>query len=782
MKKFLTCILAFIALSQVQAQQAVLSSGGDASNSGGSISISVGQVFYDSSTDANFSIDRGVQQGIVLCATPSITSSTPAGRCGAGVITLSATASNGAVDWYLAPTGGSPLSNGTSYTIVANNITINNLTSTTTFYAAAVDGSCISATRTPVVATINLPPSISNAGSNNTFIDGAAITLSANNPVSGTGTWSVVSGPSLDVNQFENANAHNSVFNPNGGVGTYLLRWTINSGSCDPSFSEVSITVEPVKWNGTSWNNTTGPTALLEVEIDGNYVSAENGGSITAKKLTVTPSGSLTISNGNHLTLSDALINNATVDDVVIESGAYLKQTENVANVGAITVKRVANIKRLDIALWSSPVASQNLLAFSPETLSNRFFSFSESANNWSIVGNVANHSMEVAAGYGVRAPNNWTTTVSPFFGTFKGVPNNGNYTQTFTSDHATARYNLMGNPYPSVLDLRAFYNANVGKIINTFYFYEHTLPPGTEGQTNYGTLTIAPLAADNVYVPASNSPNAVNLTAIQEEESVEVGQGFFVRAIAEQSGILNFNNAMRKNTPAFFFRNANATMTETSKFRLEMNTPEGFNNQTVVGYYDYANDGLDLMDAVGLGAPLYTLLNNQKLVSQGFGLPFNQNQVIALGGNFAIEGTYAIGLHSAQGIFENEQYILLHDNLMGIYHNLSLSPYEFEASGGVNDARFEIVFTSVLSTENPMMQENGVLVFEIDNVLQIQSKGNALLESVTIFDLSGRKLLEIHEVNDDQLRLKDFHKTDTVLLINTKTTDGKSQTHKVFY
>jgi hypothetical protein len=262
----------------------------------------------------------------------------------------------------------------------------------------------------------------------------------------------------------------------------------------------------------------------------------------------------------------------------------------------------------------------------------------------------------------------------------------------------------------------------------------------------------------------------------------VEVGQGFFVRAIAEQSGILNFNNAMRKNTPAFFFRNVNATMTETSKFRLEMNTPEGFNNQTVVGYYDYANDGLDLMDAVGLGAPLYTLHNHQKLVSQGFGLPFNQNQVIALGGNFAIEGTYAIGLHSAQGIFENEQYILLHDNLMGIYHNLSLSPYEFEASGGVNDARFEIVFTSVLSTENPMMQENGVLVFEIDNVLQIQSKGNALLESVTIFDLSGRKLLEIHEVNDDQLRLKDFHKTDTVLLINTKTTDGKSQTHKVFY
>jgi len=394
----------------------------------------------------------------------------------------------------------------------------------------------------------------------------------------------------------------------------------------------------------------------------------------------------------------------------------------------------------------------------------------------------VANHAMEVAAGYGVRAPNNWPTTVSPFSGTFKGIPNNGNYTQTFTSDHATARYNLVGNPYPSVLDLRAFYNANEGKIINTFYFYEHTLPPGTVGQTNYGTLTIAPLAADNVYVPASNSPNAVNLTAIQEEESVEVGQGFFVRAIAEQSGVLNFNNTMRKTTPTVFFRNANAIMSETSKFRLEMTTPEGFNNQTVVGYYDYANNDLDMMDAVGLGAPFYTLLNNQKLVSQGFGLPFNQGQVISLGGNFVIEGTYTIGLHSAQGIFENQQYILLYDSVLGIYHNLSVSPYEFEASGGVNDLRFEIVFTSVLSNENPMLQENEVVVFEIDNVLQIQSKGDDLLEAVSIIELSGRKLLEINEVHKDKILLENFQKTSTILIIKTKTVNGKTQTHKVFY
>uniref|UniRef100_UPI00404A56C0 fibronectin type III domain-containing protein n=1 Tax=Flavobacterium sp. TaxID=239 RepID=UPI00404A56C0 len=660
-----------------------------------------------------------------------------------------------------------------------------NPSANTTYTATATAGSC-SITDT-VTFTVDTAPSVSNAGSDQSIIDGDVITLAANNPTVGSGTWSIVSGPSTDVAQFGNATVYNTSFNQNGGMGTYVLRWTITNGVCSDSTSDVSITIEPVKWSGGVWNNVTGPTALLEAEIDGDYVSADDGGSITVKNLTITPTSTLTISTGDVLTVAGALINEATVNDVVIESGAYLHQTSDDANTGSITIKRATNIKRLDISLWSSPVDAQNLLALSPQTLTNRFFGYDEAANNWTIFADVANETMVPAAGYGVRAPNNWPVTLTSFTGVFKGVPNNGDYTQAFTSDHATANYNLVGNPYPSVLDLRAFYTANTGKILNTVYFFEHTITPGTGGgQTNYGTLTIAPDAADNVYVPASSSPNLPNIAAIQAAEAVEVGQGFFVRAVPGESGNLDFNNAMRKTTPGVFFRNATTTLDSenevTSKFRLQMTSPEGFVNQTVVGYYDYASNDLDMMDAQGIGSPLYTILSGKKLASQGFGLPFNQGQVIPLGGNFEIAGEYSIALHSAQGIFGSSQYVLIHDTVLGIYHNLSLSPYSFEASGGVNDTRFKIVFTSILSSENPDFAGNSVVVYEINDVLQAQVKGNTLLESIQVVDLSGKILFEQAGINTNLYNINTIRRTETILLVTTTTKEGLKQTHKIFY
>lgn len=634
--------------------------------------------------------------------------------------------------------------------------------------------------------TVNALPTFPDAGASATFIDGEVITLAANDPAVGIGVWTVVSGPSTDVAQFGNATVHNTSFNQNGGMGTYVLRWTISNGACGEATSDVSITIEPVKWSGGVWNNGTGPTALVEAEIDGDYVSADDGGSIAVKNLTITPASTLTISTGDVLTVAGAIINNATVNDVVIESGAYLHQTSDDANTGSITIKRATNIKRLDISLWSSPVAAQNLLALSPQTLTNRFFSYDEAANNWTIIADVANQTMAPAAGYGVRAPNNWPTTLTTFTAEFKGVPNNGNYTQAFTSDHATANFNLVGNPYPSVLDLRAFYAANTGKIINTFYFFEHTVTPGTVGQTNYGTLTIAPDAADNNYVPASSSLNFGNEGVVEAAEAVEVGQGFFVRAVSGEAGNLDFNNAMRKTTPGVFFRNAATAINNesevTSKFRLQMTSPEGFVNQTVVGYYDYASNGLDMMDAQGIGSPLYTILDNKKLASQGFGLPFNQGQVIPLGGNFAIDGEYTIGLHSAQGIFGSTQYVLIHDTTLGIYHNLSLSPYSFQASGGADDTRFKIVFTSILSTENPDFAGNSVVVYEINNILQAQVKGNTLLESIQVVDLSGKILFEKAGINANLYNINKIRRTETILLVTTTTKEGLKQTHKIFY
>ena len=61
MKIFLTLLLC-ISFSFMQAQQAVLTAGGDANGSGGSTSYSIGQMVYLTKTGPNTSIAEGMQQ------------------------------------------------------------------------------------------------------------------------------------------------------------------------------------------------------------------------------------------------------------------------------------------------------------------------------------------------------------------------------------------------------------------------------------------------------------------------------------------------------------------------------------------------------------------------------------------------------------------------------------------------------------------------------------------------------------------------------------------------
>ncbi|WP_298221120.1 T9SS type A sorting domain-containing protein [Flavobacterium sp.] len=84
--------------------------------------------------------------------TPTITATTPASRCGNGLVTLSATASAGTLNWYTAPVSGSFVGTGT-------NISPSILVGTTTFYVEATTGNCTSA-RTAVTAVANAIPTI----------------------------------------------------------------------------------------------------------------------------------------------------------------------------------------------------------------------------------------------------------------------------------------------------------------------------------------------------------------------------------------------------------------------------------------------------------------------------------------------------------------------------------------------------------------------------------------------------------------------------------------------
>jgi len=94
-----------------------------------------------------------------------------------------------------------------------------------------------------VTITVNAEPTISNAGGPQTICDGDPATLTANSPSVGTGTWSVQSGPNTSTAQFSSISDPAATFTPTGGVGDYVLRWTISNDPCTPSTSDLTITV-----------------------------------------------------------------------------------------------------------------------------------------------------------------------------------------------------------------------------------------------------------------------------------------------------------------------------------------------------------------------------------------------------------------------------------------------------------------------------------------------------------------------------------------------------------
>jgi len=85
-----------------------------------------------------------------LVNNPTIVSTVGGARCGSGSVTLSAVASNGAsISWYSAATGGSSLASGSTYSP--------SISATKDYYVGASIGSCNSAVRVAVTATIAPP-------------------------------------------------------------------------------------------------------------------------------------------------------------------------------------------------------------------------------------------------------------------------------------------------------------------------------------------------------------------------------------------------------------------------------------------------------------------------------------------------------------------------------------------------------------------------------------------------------------------------------------------------
>ena len=102
-------------------------------------------------------------------------------------------------------------------------------------------GGCTAVSSTLSTPTLVSPlPTVANAGPDQTGASMCGLTtatLAANNPVIGTGSWSIVGGAGGTITT---PSSPVSTFTGTAGA-TYVLRWTISNGSCTASTDDVSI-------------------------------------------------------------------------------------------------------------------------------------------------------------------------------------------------------------------------------------------------------------------------------------------------------------------------------------------------------------------------------------------------------------------------------------------------------------------------------------------------------------------------------------------------------------
>jgi hypothetical protein len=536
-------------------------------------------------------------------------------------------------------------------------------------------------------------------------------------------------------------------------------------------------------WNGQQWSVGT-PLPSHHAVIEGNYATGTNGNLDIAK--IIVNSGNFVVSSGTTLAVKKGIDNNAQAANFVVQNNASVIQASKEAgiNEGAITVQKTSSLLyREDYTLWSSPVANQELKAFSPTTLENRFYDFSPELNQFNPVNPVGTN-FETGKGYLIRMPNSQTTpgyntgaTAVNFYGNFKGVPNNGDINVPTVSYAAGSvqGFNIIGNPYPSPVNIYDFYDANEDNFgPNSALFFWRK-------RNNSDTPSYCVLTKDAYTANAAGSGGLEWESLFNGTDPstwvINPGQGFFVQA---GSNHMVFNNSMRSgdsHNNQFFKQPANAADAR-SRFWFNLTGNNDAFSQMAVVYSSTATLGLDFgREAAyqeGGRVTLYSIAENKYLTIQA--RPgFTADDKVKLGYQAVDAGTYQITLHRKDGVFEGDQEIYIKDNVLGITHKISDGLYSFATEAGTFNDRFEVVYNALgetMETDTQVFNENSVVVYKNGSAIEINS-GTTDITTVEVYDMRGRLLYSQKAVNDSKVSINNLQSQQQVLIVNIVTEKG---------
>lgn len=526
-------------------------------------------------------------------------------------------------------------------------------------------------------------------------------------------------------------------------------RAVLTNGICTGYSAVASVQVSSTTFSGSGWSNDL-PDISKKAIISSDFTLSSN---ITACSVEVNNNAKIIIPANKTLTIDgevEVLSGNITVES----DGSLIQVNSNAVNVGNITVKRKAKLKRNDYNYWGSPVSNQNLKAFSPETLDKRFYTYDEATDGFVTITPTTNNFI-AGKGYAIRAsataPLSITDSLASKDYTFVGVPNNGNI--SYNLDKIGNGYNLVANPYPSNINLDKLYKDNENDITGTFYFWTNINPNPAMQYANYPTAgyynNYATYNASGGVPPAHPLVTDTNeINKITPEAVIKPGQGFIVKAtgnLTTGDGKLNFNNSQRTevtNTKFLNARMANADNVSIDRYRLQLTTPLQLVNTVLVAYkegsslaYESSYDAKLLVESPD---SFYTQLNQEKMIIQGRGYPMDISDVVQLGTTFYQPGEHTISLLTKEGVFAEGQPIYLKDKVTGQVINLQTQNYTFTVvDTNESSDRFEVAYVNSTLATDVIKNKEGIAIYKDGTDFVISA--NEKLKEFKIYDASGK-------------------------------------------
>ena len=562
-------------------------------------------------------------------------------------------------------------------------------------------------------------------------------------------------------------------------AGSYTVTATL--GSCT-SVASASITVngQPTDtWSVSGWSTGFLPTSSQKIVFAYDYSSYSD---ITGCSCQVS-SGTVIINSGHTLKVTNDV--KVTGGSLTFDDGASLVQTNDAAvNSGNITYQRETTaLKQYDYTYWSSPVVSAPL---SQLTTNSLFYNFNPTINNW--VYQTAATTMIPGVGYIGRAPSNLTYSPTQIVETsFVGTPNNGVINSSIVK--STGTYSLIGNPYPSAIDVDLFITANTSTINGTVYFWTHNT-----AITN-NVYTANDYAKYNLTGAVRTSISAVTGGALPTGK-IAAGQGFFIEAktsLANGTYSTTFNDAMRiSGNNSQFFKNATPATTTNSiseglerhRVWLSLRSSLGAYSQMLLGYIQGATNDFDsLFDgktfAVGNSVSIYTKIGADNLAIQGKSLQFSETDAIPVDYSTTLNGELSVNLDDFDGLFTSQNVYLL-DKTTNTFHDLKEAPYTFVTTSGNFEDRFELRFTNeALGTTLPTTTDKDIkIITTTSHQLEVISPAMAI-NKIEVYDILGKLLFSQNGLNTNLFQTNSLQIARQVLLVKVAVDNKQIFTKK---